>query len=329
MTSATAHATVVEDVASTVQALLAFVFRFRRLDPPADPCAAQPCPSCFATHADKVRAFVEAGEPLHFVIPAFPAKSPSPRKVLGVLPDLGERLAIGFLQSFCEYIGHFHAPGARITICSDGHVFSDLIGIPDEAVSAYRRELRRMILDTGGGSIDLFSLEDAFGAGDFEHMRRRLVQGYADPLDEVWQRVRSDAAVRSTFNGLHRFLFEDRAGFHPHLSRSKLREQCKHLAADVLRRSNAWSSLAEEVFPSALRLSIHPQPSHGRKIGFHMIRTRDNWLTPWHGVVIDDGRRFTLVKRSEAEERNASLVWRNSRPSHYVAPQVLSEEARP
>ncbi|MEW2380396.1 L-tyrosine/L-tryptophan isonitrile synthase family protein [Micromonospora sp. NPDC047812] len=35
--------------------------------------------------------YVRSGEPLHFVLPAFPAKSRNPEKVVGSLPDLGIR----------------------------------------------------------------------------------------------------------------------------------------------------------------------------------------------------------------------------------------------
>jgi pyoverdine/dityrosine biosynthesis protein Dit1 len=59
-----------------------------------------------------------------------------------------------------------------------------------------------------------------------------------------------------------------------------------------------------------------------------MIRTRDNWLTPWHGVAMDDGNSVTLIKRSTAEKLNASVVWRNGRPSHFVAPHLMRTDSR-
>ncbi len=282
--------------------------------------------TCFDMHWARTRGFVVAGEPIHFVIPAFPAKSRNPDKVLGTLPDLGERLAIGFLQSFCEHVSYFYPPGARISICSDGHVFSDILGIPDEDVSDYREELRRIIRSTGGGALDIYSLEDAFGLESYQRMRELLVSRYARPIDEIRHRMKTEPQSRSLFNGIHRFMVEDQSALNPELSRSALRKRCKELAYRVIQRSNAWGDLIGEVFPRSLRLSIHPQPSHAEKIGFHLIRTKDGWLTPWHGVVIDDGTTFTLVKRSQAERMNASLIWRNSRPSHFVYPHFPLEE---
>lgn len=315
MWTAPAHST--DD---TVRQLLQLVFEFRRTDDTEGPCAGRPCQTCFDVHWDRVREFVTAGRPVHFVLPAFPAKSRNPNKVLGTLPDLGERLAIGFLESFCDQISHVHPPGARITICSDGHVFSDVLGIPDEDVLEYRTELRRMIRATGGGSVDIYSLDDAFEPSSFAEMRDELVRGYAQPVEEIRAQVKTDPARRALFNGIHRFMVEDQFALRPELSRTKLRNHCKDMAYQVIQRSNAWGELLAHVFPASMRLSIHPQDRHAQKIGFHMIRTTDSWLTPWHGVVVDDGRRFTLVKRSDAENMRASLIWRNSRPSHFVRP---------
>jgi pyoverdine/dityrosine biosynthesis protein Dit1 len=77
-----------------------------------------------------------------------------------------------------------------------------------------------------------------------------------------------------------------------------------------------------EKFPDAMRLSIHPQPPHSGKFGLQLMRSSDGWLTPWHGVVLDDGVALSLVKRWEAEKLNASIVWRDGRPSHFVAPHL-------
>lgn len=321
-----AHLSLAQPVDATVGKLLELLFRHRRLDSHSDPCGPHPCPDCFARHWEKTKDFIAGGAPVHFVIPAFPAKSRSPRKVLGPLPDLAEKIAIGFLQSFCDQVSHFYPPGARITICSDGHVFSDVLGIPDDQVSAYRGELQRIIRSTGGGSIDMYSLGDAFGTLGFDQMRQILQDRYGNSVEQIRHRVRTDAAARSLFNGIHRFMVEDYSVLRQGISRTKLRAECKELAYQVIQRSNAWGELVAEEFPAALRLSIHPQPSHGEKIGFHLLRTKDNWLTPWHGVVIDDGQHLTLAKRSQAEGMNATLIWRNSRPSHFVAPNALPEE---
>src|SRR5690242_19410489 len=94
--------------AGLARQILALTFRFRRLADPDDPCGTQPCADCFAVHEKRVQRFVEAGEPVHFLLPAFPAKSRNPGKVLGALPDLGERISVEFLQTFCELVSHVY-----------------------------------------------------------------------------------------------------------------------------------------------------------------------------------------------------------------------------
>ena len=138
----------------------------------------------------------------------------------------------------------------------------------------------------------------------------------------IRQRVK-DGPLLHAFNGIARFLFEDRAILEPLRSRTALRKECKELAYQVIQRSNAWSRLIADCFPQSLRLSIHPQDPHSEKIGILLTHAEDNWLTPWHGVVVLQDDRFTLTHSHKAEERGAKLVARDGRPSHFV----LSEAA--
>ncbi|EPX63804.1 PvcA protein [Cystobacter fuscus DSM 2262] len=314
------------DVSLIARQLLGMVFRFRRLSSGHDEaCVQSPCEQCFAPHLEQVKRCVARGEPLHLILPAFPAKSPNPRKVLGPLPDMAEQVALGFLQSLCEHLGHVYAPGARLTICSDGRVFSDLVSVRDEDVTHYKRELVRLLDDIGGSAISLYTLEDLFGGIDHDEMRRRLTAQYATPLEALRWQVQSEPDARNLFNGIHRFLFEDQVVLRPAESRNKLRQSTQELAYKTIQRSNAWSRLIAERFPNALRLSIHPQPLHSSKLGIHLVGTKDNWLTPWHGVVLDTGKGLMLVKRQDAELMKATLVMREQRPSHFVAPSALQE----
>ncbi|KUH38992.1 MULTISPECIES: L-tyrosine/L-tryptophan isonitrile synthase family protein [Streptomyces] len=310
---------------SPADEILRLVFSFRRLaHGAAADCAAGGCEQCFALHRPKVEHFIEQGVPVHFVIPAFPAKSPNPEKVLGTLPDMAERVSLEFLQELCDYTRHYYEPGARITICSDGHVFSDLVGVGDADVATYGVELETLLQAIGADAINTYGLQDAFPGFPFDEQRAMLTSQYAVPVEDVRARALKEPAARNIFGGIHRFLFEDRMATTTGRSRNSVREETKSLAYHVIQRSDAWSNLVEDFFPEALRLSIHPQVSHSQKIGIHMMRTRDNWLTPWHGVALDDGEGVRLVKRSEAEQLGATLVRRGGRDSHYIAPDVSS-----
>jgi pyoverdine/dityrosine biosynthesis protein Dit1 len=117
---------------------------------------------------------------------------------------------VEFLQSFCEQLSHFYPPGGAILICSDGHVFADLLGIPDDDVTAYRDDLLRIIQTTGSASLSMYSLRDAFDSDDWDEMRALLLGGYGTPIDDMHAEVRNDLAARGLFNGMHRFMVETR-----------------------------------------------------------------------------------------------------------------------
>jgi pyoverdine/dityrosine biosynthesis protein Dit1 len=304
--------------------ILRRLFRHRRLQPDAGSCAGNPCEQCLALHLPKVRRFVMAGEPLHFLLPSFPAKSPSPLKVLGRLPDMAEELALKFLEGVCDEIKELYPTGARMTICSDGRVFSDLVGVSDADVTEYGREIDALLEQIGARSLDTFSMEDLYDLEDHAAMRQQLCTHYADSLEAIEKRADDYAHHRALFNGIQRFLFEDRIALETGKSRTQVRNECKELAYRVIQRSDAWGKLLDDCFPTALRLSIHPQSPHSNKIGILLGDADDTWLTPWHGVAVKQRQgNFKLMRRHEAETLGARLVERAGRPSHYQ----LVEEA--
>lgn len=272
-------------------------------------------------HAVKVEGFVRRGEPVTFVLPAFPAKSPNPEKTLGALPDLGEVLALSRLEKLCADIGAFYEPGARLVICSDGRVFSDLVGVRDADVSRYGDAIRGIIAENGLARLSTFDLDDFFEeAMSHDERRRRLVASHGEPLEAVRRRAAEEPDARRLFDGIHRFMFEDLVVLEPGLSRTKARLLAKDLAYAVIQRSNAWSRLVEARFPEAVRLSIHPQPAHSRKIGVRLVDSPNNWRTPWHSAVLFDGRQYRLVRRKEAEEGMAVLA--GGKYPYFVAAQA-------
>lgn len=122
--------------------ILKLIFRYRRLLQNTLSHSVEELPYPWLTsHMHKVEFFIKNEQPIHFILPAFPAKSPNPQKVLGTLPDMGEQISLQFLQSLCSQIREIYAPGARLTICSDGRVFSELVGVKDENVTAYSLSL--------------------------------------------------------------------------------------------------------------------------------------------------------------------------------------------
>lgn len=276
-------------------------------------------------HAGKIEALVARGAVIELVLPAFPAKSANPEKTTGVLPDLGELLALQRLEKLARQIEEVYAPGARIVICSDGRVFSDLVGVTDSDVTAYGAEIARIIADEGLSHLTTFDMDDLFpGVADHDLTRHELVTRFAESIETVRERTRQDDDAKRMYNGIHRFLFEDLNVLHPEMSRTKVRNWSGELAYQVIQRSNAWSNLVAEQFPDAVRLSIHPQAAHSRKIGVQMVASSNLWRTPWHASVLFDGRTHTLVRRADAEAMGAVLVKHNDRYAFFAMPGAIT-----
>jgi pyoverdine/dityrosine biosynthesis protein Dit1 len=81
----------------------------------------------FETFLPIVEGQVARKEPIRMLLPGFPFKSPNTRdKVLGVLPDLGEELALKHLDGLCEQIKEVYEYGAECHITSDGLVYNGM-----------------------------------------------------------------------------------------------------------------------------------------------------------------------------------------------------------
>ena len=208
-------------------------------------------------------------------------------------------------------------PGARLTLCSDGHVFADAVGVSDAEVDAYRDALVASIDDE---RIAWFDLKTAFNDGEPAVMRRRLMERYGQAEASLRERARTSPALAAQVDGIHRFLFEDELVAWPALTRNQARKQTRDRAYEVVRRSEAWGTLLASVFPEALRLSIHPQPDPSTKIGINLLGVKDPWLTPWHGAAVVDRKGTTLMHRADAEALGARVVFDGGRPSHLELP---------
>lgn len=299
-----------KDAPATAVKILECVFRDNRVLPGTAHGLTR---ASTAMHLARVLTFVRAGRPVELVLPAFPSKAPNLQKVLGPLPDLAEERAIERLSELLDAIGEVWKPGARLTLCSDGHVFADAVGVPDEDVDRYRATLLTLIDDS---RISWFDLASAFGDGTPGQMRTLLLERHGASVEVLRQRASASPSVAAQVDGIHRFLFEDEVVLRPGRSRSQARRATRERAYEVVRRSEAWGALVASVFPAALRLSIHPQPDPSTKIGINLLGVKDPWLTPWHGVAVVARNGTTLMHRAEAEALGATVVLDRGRPSH-------------
>jgi pyoverdine/dityrosine biosynthesis protein Dit1 len=300
-----------DDVARAIETLLLSISNFEGAEASGTSLA--------SVHATKIRAAIDRHGPLQLILPAFPAKAANREKTIGDLPDFGEALALWRLERLCADIQQVHAPGATVVVCSDGRVFNDLVGVTDDNVSAYATALKQMVRELGFGSIAFFDLDGAMPRLPFAEMRGALVATFGDSLEHLRARARDDERTKRLFNGIHRFVFEDRLVQAPHKSRNQLRTESRALAYQVVQRSNAWSRLVETRFPDAIRLSIHPQLAGAHKIGIRMIEAESRWATPWHNVALLQDGRFRLVKQAEAIAAGARLHYWEDKYAYYAA----------
>ncbi|MCW8452123.1 isocyanide synthase family protein [Legionella quinlivanii] len=307
--------------------IFAEIMAFRRVAKSGESCGDAGCPRCYSIHLPKIWSAVRRNEPVFFVLPAFPGKSPNLEKVLSPLPDHAERLSLAFLGSLCQQVRRYYFPGIRILLCSDGRVFSDVVGMTETHVSAYQHELDKLIADMSLCDLSTFNLDHCYESLSFKAMRERLMNCYGNSLDNLKQKIRNgakpladadDQEANRMYRGITRFLFEDSLHSGQTKSRSAIQKEARDKAYEVIRRSNAWSELIAERFPHAIRLSIHPQICGSKKLGIRLI-ANERWMTPWHGVAVGTDEGYILLKRSQAEGLGATLIHSDDgRPSHYL-----------
>lgn len=280
--------------------------------------------NCFAAHLNKITRCVEKNSKITSVLPAFPAKSPNASKTYSSLPDMGERLSLGFLNDICEQIKQFYSPGAEVIICSDGRVFNDLVKVKDTEVDAYAHSIREIISEDKLTNLHTFSLDDHYANSNYETMRMKLVDEYGDTEATIKNNIKNNSAALQLFNGIHRFIYEDNLLHYSIFSKNKIKTLSKEIAYQVIQRSNAWSLLVEKEFPDAIRLSIHPQDCSSSKMGIMLLKSIDMWATPWHRVVLYDGKEHILIRKKEAETMGAVPVFVKNQFSHYAFLQEVS-----
>ncbi|CRK57529.1 PvcA protein, related to known isonitrile synthases [Alloactinosynnema sp. L-07] len=295
----------------TCAAILELLYPVRRAADPDAPNTA----AAFPEQINQLLDFVSVGEPVMFTLPGFPCKSPNPAKVLGDLPDEGERLSLRFLDELCASVQAVYAPGARLVICSDGHIFGDVIGVADDRVDAYSDELRELMAKEELSRLSLFNLQDIYPGLSYDEKRRRVTVAYAPTIAQLREEVMTDESTLRLYRGITRFLVDDTA--HWTGSKSALQRECRTRSYEVIARSRAWGDLVAAYHPRSVRLSIHPQPAGAAKFGIRLLDAPDAWMTPWHSVLVEEpGKAPRLVRHKDAVELG-ELVTVDGRPSHF------------
>ncbi|KAH7131272.1 pyoverdine/dityrosine biosynthesis protein [Dactylonectria macrodidyma] len=257
----------------------------------------------------RVRHFTSQGAQIQMCLPAFPCKSTNTNKVIGTSPDRGEALALNHLHSFVEAVEKIYKPGAKLWVISDGHVFSDCIGVDDNIVDRYTEELKEMNHEIGlsrgrldridfRSLIDLFQLGEAKAAGEIKNLAaslsipgithhvptketeeaevcRQILMAGTQPLESVARdRLKSnDETLIALYRGFSRFMLED-LELHPSTktqTKSQRKKLSTKVAFEMILRNQAYSNLVEILYPNYVRLSIHAHNNAGPKFGIQLF----------------------------------------------------------
>lgn len=252
---------------------------------------------------ERVRYFTDRYLRIECILPAFPCKSSNVQKVHGCTPDKGEELALRRLISVIQEVEKFYSPGMKVWIVSDGHVFSDCIGVDDDVVDSYTvrlHELYQKIAIPGVDAIGFCGLKDLFFDGDTtSSFDKKLVDGVTlehhtgskitedselsrmilmKGCDTDDGRLRKQILIAGhprlhLFRGFSRFMMEDLCLL-PHfqnMSRKQFKKIVSKVAFEMIKRNDAYSNLVELAFPHHMRLSIHAHTNSGPKFGIKII----------------------------------------------------------
>ncbi len=249
-----------------------------------------------------INRLCSSGEKLTFILPAFPAKSVNPNKTCGHLPDLGELIALQHLNDFCADISKIYGPGAEVIICSDGHVFNDLVFVSDEDLLSYKNKILDMICDFNFQYLKTYDLEDFYKGRSLNRgaIKEFFIEEFCTELSELKDEIKSHGDTLRLFNGIHRFIKDDLTYVDVNLSRNQLEKRSKKIAYQVIQRSRAWDKLLSITFKNTLRLSIHPYPVTHRKFGVKLVASSHKWATPWHNIIAEEGGEFHLMRLDDA-----------------------------
>lgn len=255
--------------------------------------------------AQRATYFTQRNLRIEAVLPAFPCKSSNTEKVYEQAPDRGEELALRRLIEVSRKVKEIYPPGLKVYIVSDGHVFSDCIGVDDDVVDTYTETLKTLYRAVAKSEnaededlIGFASLKDMFFnadgsytpglAKDFtlqhftgtkidedsENSRKFMMLACDTDCGSLKSDLQEEGHPRlKLYRGFWKFMSED-LKLNDHcrkLSRKQLKKTVSNVSFEMIKRNDAYSNLVELMFPFHMRLSIHGHKNDGPKFGIKLI----------------------------------------------------------
>lgn len=265
---------------------------------------------------NQLLSFIENNRTINFVMLGYPMKSPNERdKVIGRLPDLGEKVSIDNFDEFAKQVRVVYPPGVNINIISDGYVFSDVLSISDLTVAGYEEVMRDMVK---GIDITFYNARDFYSKKMcINGVRNNIIKHFGITGDVLQDRILNDPDVNFLYRGMIRFMELDLA-IKPYSSTNQLHKDAKKVAREMMFRNEAYSMLVSKEFENDIRLSMHQSVNSGKKFSFQLIPSPKAWTSPWHSALAIIDGQYETVHRKDAIAQGYELVYENGRPYYFT-----------
>ncbi|WP_431483690.1 L-tyrosine/L-tryptophan isonitrile synthase family protein [Pseudomonas solani] len=262
----------------------------------------------------QIARLIAASEPLQFLLPGFPCKSPNHiDKCFGTEPDFGEVMALRQLDSLAKAVTDQYAPGCRVTILSDGISFNDIVEVPDDVRQRYNKRLRSLCPSPSIAWQELQALlPNARSDGDVRAALERA-GGATEPI------YRS-AVLANTHDKLCSYLYNDiRLCRRPDQSEDDYLSDVAERAARMMRRGMGLNTLIDRHFPDHIRLSVHQYDNAGPKFTFGFVPGATRVTQPWHAVpVLSLVGKLELIGHASVDKARHALVTLDEQPWLYL-----------
>ncbi len=249
----------------------------------------------------RLQRFIDRGQAIPFVIPAFPGKSINKNSVAGPLPDLGEELALQNLRGLIDAVGNAYAPGMNLHIVSDGHFFIGAgIVRPPAELDAYVDALRDM---KKSDRIILHTIHDFYPKGDMAQKLATFEKEYMPGAVAIREHTLSDPYYARTYSDLMAFVHHEFIpALYPTAAKPQKREFTKMIARQFVGLRMAVAHLIEDRFQDHLRLSIHQQDDPmSEKYYINLLPNVEGKGSPWFHTLTQEGDgRMKMRKRVES-----------------------------
>lgn len=236
------------------------------------------------------------GQPLWFVLPGFPFKFPI-RTLMGyrsssrMVVDAADYFAMLYLAKMIRAIEHVYPPGLKVAIVCDVEGFQALEDVEDRHVTQYHQELRLMRDALGlGRQIRFIRYSDLHPYESYENYQQRTYGSVSEYVDISLQRriglyeyhrkqlqYLRDVPARHVED----MLLTRREGL-----KKGLKSVAKKTAKQHAWQQDTWRHIISQYFPDHVRLSVHAQPTHARKMSLYLSDPTTNPFAPvpWQGI---------------------------------------------